>query len=275
MSIQKLYWPFILFATFTFITAVAGSTYILLYRHIFWETILLAIVLYIIYGLSITAGYHRLFSHRSYTATWIIRVLFLFFGAGNFLDSTLAWCKDHRRHHQCTDTIDDPYNIKRGFFYAHMGWLFFKKHHANSHIHNISDLKRDPLIRLQHHIYFPLALISGFGLPTFIAWLWGDALGGFIFAGVIRVIITQHATFMVNSVAHYFGSQSHSTKVSACDNWFLSLITFGEGFHNYHHAYPYDYRNGIRYFHWDPTKWLIKFLQYIGLASNLRIAAIG
>jgi len=268
---RRINWVNTIFLTITPLVAIVGTTLLCVFGMVHWQTWVLAGVLLILSGLSITGGYHRLFAHGSYQAPWPVRLCFALIGAATFEGSILEWCTDHRNHHRYTDTKKDPYDINRGFWYAHMGWLFVLDESARDYS-NVEDLMADPIIRLQHK-YFPLiAALIGFGLPTAIAALWGDPICGFIIAGALRITATQQFTFCINSVCHLFGGKTYSEQ-SARDNWLTALVTFGEGYHNFHHQFPIDYRNGIRSYDWDPTKWLIRGLSYIGLASNLKRVA--
>lgn len=262
-------WTNILFLTISPIVAFVGTWYLMTYQSVPMATWILAVVLGIGSGLGITAGYHRLFSHQSYTTAWPVRLGLLLLGAAAFENDALKWCSDHRVHHQHVDKEEDPYCIKKGFWHAHIGWIFYKEIPAPS-LDNVNDLKADPLLRWQHKHYVAIAIAVGFIMPTLIAALWGDPWGGFIIAGVLRTVLNQHFTFSINSFCHLAGSRPYSDLNTARDNWFFSLFTYGEGYHNYHHRFPSDYRNGIRAFHWDPTKWLIRGLAAIGLADNLR-----
>jgi stearoyl-CoA desaturase (delta-9 desaturase) len=190
------------------------------------------------------------------------------FGAGALQNSALKWSSDHRYHHRFVDKESDPYNINRGFFYAHMGWIFYKDPEERS-FDNIRDLLKDPLILWQDKYYLPIAILSGFVLPTYIGYLFGYAFGGFLFGGLFRSVFVHHGTFLINSMAHVLGSQPYSTKVTARDSWITALFSNGEGFHNFHHVFANDYRNGIAWYHWDPSKWLIWSLDKVGLSSNL------
>lgn len=272
---QEISWSILIFISLLYITAIAGTILLFFFSKIPIETWLLALVFYIFTGLSITAGYHRLFSHRSYQTKKIIEILFLFFGAAAFEQSALIWSETHRRHHCYIDTPDDPYNIHAGFLYAHFFWLFFKKNTINDYAEfaHAKDLLRNKLVMLQHKHYLPIAITAGLLLPALIATLWGDPLGGFIIAGALRIFLVQQATYCVNSVAHLWGKKTYNAERSPRDNHFVSLITFGEGYHSYHHEFPFDYRNGVRLHHWDPTKWLIKSLAWVKLATGLRQAS--
>ncbi|MCH9769680.1 MAG: fatty acid desaturase [Gammaproteobacteria bacterium] len=270
MSILKrINWTNTLFLTLVPIAGIVGTVFLCVFGLVHWPTWILMVGLIFLTGLSITAGYHRLFSHRSYKAAWPVRLLLLLFGAATFEGSVLEWTTDHRNHHRYTDTAQDPYDIKKGFWWAHMGWLFMLDESKRNYS-NVSDLMADPLIRWQHRFYLPIALLMGFGLPMAIAALWGDAWAGLIIAGALRISFVQQGTFCINSVCHVFGKRSYSEEQSASDHWLAALITYGEGYHNFHHQFPLDYRNGVRLYHYDPTKWLIYGLYRMGLARDLK-----
>jgi len=227
---------------------------------------------YITTGLSITLGYHRLFSHLSFKAKAPVKLTTLIFGACAFENSALDWSSDHRKHHKHVDHEDDPYDISKGFLWAHIGWLLFKLG-PEQPMDNVNDLKRDPLVMWQHKWCIPLALILGFGVPTLLGFLWNGAsgaLGGFLLAGVLRVFAVQHSTFFINSMCHTVGRQPYSSRCSARDSGIMALFTFGEGYHNYHHEFQHDYRNGVKHTNFDPTKWTIWTLEKLGLVSHLR-----
>jgi stearoyl-CoA desaturase (delta-9 desaturase) len=220
-------------------------------------------------GFAITAGYHRLLAHQSYESAWPVRLFYLVFGAAALQNSALKWCSDHRYHHRFVDKEGDPYNIQRGFFYAHMGWIFYRDPEGRS-FDNAKDLLADRLVQWQHRYYLPIAVVVGFGLPTLLGWLAGRPLAGLLVGGLFRVVFVHHGTFLINSAAHTVGHRPYSTKNSARDCWWMSFFTNGESFHNFHHAFGNDYRNGVRWFHWDPSKWLIFTMSKVGLASNLQ-----
>ncbi|MBP9864823.1 MAG: fatty acid desaturase [Candidatus Omnitrophica bacterium] len=219
-------------------------------------------------GLGITAGYHRLFAHATYKAHPLVKLWFLFFGAAAFEQSALMWSSQHRDHHRYVDTDKDPYSIKKGFFYAHMGWLVFWEHPM--HYENAKDLQKDFWVQHQHRHYLAWSVVSGIVAPVFIGALFGHALGAFLFAVCLRLTVVYHSTFCINSVCHVFGKSTYDANSTAKDHWLVALITYGEGYHNFHHHFPVDYRNGIRWFDWDPSKWLIRTLAFLGLAQGLK-----
>lgn len=224
-------------------------------------------------GMSITLGYHRLFSHLSFKAKWPVRLFTLVFGACAFENSALNWCSDHRRHHKHTDHDDDPYDISQGFLWAHIGWILFKRL-PQPPLDNVHDLRKDKLVMWQHRWDKMIALVVGLLLPAVLGYFFAGgatgALGGFLIAGVLRVFVVQQCTFFINSLCHTIGSQPYSTRCSARDSFIMSLFTFGEGYHNYHHEFQHDYRNGVKPWNFDPTKWAIWLLSKVGLASDLR-----
>jgi stearoyl-CoA desaturase (Delta-9 desaturase) len=265
---QKIDWPVALFLT---ITPVAVLILLPIYIYFFNFPVSIAVFAVIFAGLtnlSITAGYHRLFSHRSYEAPWLTKLIFLLIGASAYQGSALKWSSDHRRHHTHEDSEKDPYNIKRGFWYAHIGWLFLKEAVAQP-IH-APDLEKDPLIIWQDKYFIPLSIFMGFFFPMIVGYFLGSALGGLIVAGALRIIITQQSTFFVNSLSHTLGKRPYEEGITARDSLIVALLTHGEGYHNFHHKFQFDYRNGIRWYHWDPTKWTIQALSWVGLARKLK-----
>ena len=234
------------------------------------------VAMFIASGLSITLGYHRLFSHLSFKASWPVRLLTLIFGATAMENSALEWCSDHRRHHKHTDDDEDPYNIQRGFFFAHMGWIMMRPIGGESPLTNVNDLKRDPLVRFQHKWWAAIGILVGFGLPALIGYFVEGGIGaasGLLIGGVTRLVAVHHMTFFINSLCHTLGHQPYSDRCSAKDSWIMALFTFGEGYHNFHHEFQHDYRNGVKFWQFDPTKWTIHILEKIGMASKLRRVA--
>ncbi len=223
-------------------------------------------------GLSITLGYHRLFSHLSFKAKWPVKFATLVFGAAAFENSALRWCADHRRHHKHVDHDEDPYDISKGFFHAHMGWILFRVNVPSS-MDWVKDLQKDKMVMWQHRNYVSIALLVSFILPAALGYLWNGwvgALGGFLIAGVARVVFVHHMTFFINSLCHTIGRRPYSTTCTARDSAIMALFTFGEGYHNYHHEFQHDYRNGVKPWQFDPTKWSIWALSKLGMTSGLR-----
>ena len=222
-------------------------------------------------GVSITAGYHRLWSHRAYNAHWSVRLFLMVFGAMSLQNSILIWASQHRTHHRFVDDVErDPYSAKRGFWFSHMGWIMRNYKSGENDFSNARDLERDPMVMFQHRYYLPLVLATNIGLPLAIGWAVGDMLGVFLLAGLLRLVVNHHFTWFINSLAHMWGAQPYTDENTARDNGWLALVTYGEGYHNFHHIFQNDYRNGVRWYQFDPTKWIIAGLAYVGLASGLK-----
>lgn len=262
-----LYWPYVAFMLAAHALAATAVWYAATI-HFSWATVGLAALWYVFCGLSIAAGYHRLYSHATYRCHPALRVFYLLFGAASGQNSALKWASDHRRHHAHADREEDPININKGFWWAHLGWILHKDPPAD--LSNVRDLQTDPFARFQHRYYLPLGIAMGACLPMALGLMWNDPLGALLWAGFLRMVLLWQATFLINSLAHTVGTRPHGTTVTARDNLFMSLIAFGEGYHNYHHVFPSDYRAGTRWYHFDPTKWWIWLLARMGVAQQLK-----
>ncbi|MDQ6631740.1 MAG: fatty acid desaturase, partial [Verrucomicrobiota bacterium] len=242
-----------------------------------WFQVILFSLFFAATGLSITLGYHRLFSHLTFKARWPVRLFTLLFGAAAFEGSALIWTSDHRRHHKHVDQEDDPYDISQGFWHAHIGWILFKLKPEPPY-DNVNDLRQDPFVRWQDRHVFKIAVLVGFILPALIGWAWYQtwqgALGSLLLAGVMRVVCVQHMTFCINSLCHTIGTRPYSGKCSARDSGVMALFTFGEGYHNFHHEFQHDYRNGVKAWQFDPTKWAIWLLAKMKMVGQLRIVPL-
>lgn len=266
---RPIVWGNVAFLTLLPLATVVAVPWYVLTRGVTWVEIAACLGMWVVTGLSVTAGYHRLFTHRAYDAPAAVRAVFAVIGAAAYENSVISWAAAHRYHHRHVDTDDDPYNAQEGFWHSHMGWIMVEgpKHDDTA---NVPDLWKDPILRWQHR--HPVLIGTVFNLATTVVLglLTGRMLGMFVFALLLRLVLTQHFTFLINSAAHMWGSQPYSSAHSARDNWLLSFFTFGEGFHNYHHSFQADYRNGPRLYNWDPSKWLIWVLARLGLASHLK-----
>ena len=260
-SAKEINWPNTIFILSTTLVALVGVPWYLWVHGMDAMMIGLTLFFYIATGLSITLGYHRLFSHRAFQAKWPVKLGTLAFGAAAFENTALNWAAGHRAHHKHCDHEEDPYNAKEGFFHSHIGWILFEKCGVD---HNyVKDLQQDRLVAWQHRNYVLIGVLVGFVLPAVIGWFWNGtvgALGGFLLAGVGRLVMVHHFTFLINSLCHTLGSQPYSDKMTARDSAVTALLTFGEGYHNFHHTFQHDYRNGVKYWHFDPTKWMIMVL---------------
>ena len=218
--------------------------------------------------LAITMGYHRLYAHKTYRTHPAIEAFLTFFGTLSTQGSIFSWSHDHRIHHRHVDTDLDPYSAPKGFWHSHMLWMLKKRPDINPRV--IHDLWERPSLQFQHRHFGSLMVAT-----NVIAWaaLWaitGDPVGSFVIGTLLRMFLVHHCTWFINSLAHMWGSQPFSTEHTAVNNFILSVLTFGEGYHNYHHTFAGDYRNGIRWWQFDPAKIVIWTLSKIGLAHDLK-----
>ncbi len=264
--------PAILFSIVTLVALIGLPTFAYFYDYT-WVDWAMFGLLYAITGLGITVGYHRLIAHRSFDCPAWVKAGLLIAGGWALENTALKWASSHVRHHARCDQEEDPYNAQRGFWWSHCGWIFFSDPHADEKY--ASRLRRDPVVMWQHSYYVPIVL-SGLALPFVVGFLsngWIGGLGCFLLAGVGRTFFVLNSTFCINSICHLWGRQPHGGSDSSRDSWWVSLLTFGEGYHNYHHTYQSDYRNGPRWYNFDPSKWLIFSLSVLGLATSLRTSS--
>ena len=264
-------WTNTTFLLGTLLVAAVGTPLYIWRYGLGWPETLTFLSLWLAVGLSISAGYHRLFAHKTYQASRPVRLLFLIFGAAALENTVLKWAADHRVHHSHVDSERDPYNATRGFFWSHIGWIFFESTPPSQTV--VRDLAEDPLIRWQDRYYVTIGLTVALGIPLIVGLLSHRLLGCLLIGGVLRIVVSHHATFFINSLCHIVGRQPYSREHSARDSSVMAYLAFGEGYHNYHHSFPFDYRNGIRSWHFDPAKWMIWGLARVGLARDLRRAS--
>jgi stearoyl-CoA desaturase (Delta-9 desaturase) len=261
-----------------FLSVTPPLAVFLTYRYFATETfnpwmIFVFFFFYFATGMSITGGYHRLIAHKAYTAHPLVEALYLFFGAGAFQNSAKKWVIDHRIHHRYVDQELDPYTVKHGFWHAHFFWMFNKDSERETNLGKAyaRDLEKNKLIVFQDKYYLPIAILSCFVAPMLMGWAFGSWFGGLVLGGLLRMVVVHHFTFFINSLCHWWGYQPYTDGNTAKDNGVLAVFTYGEGYHNFHHIFHADYRNGIRWYHIDPTKWFIKTLAYLKLVRNLRV----
>ncbi|MFP4209398.1 MAG: fatty acid desaturase [Wenzhouxiangella sp.] len=232
---------------------------------------LAAAIIWIASGLSITVGYHRLWSHRAFRAAWPLRLALAFFGTFSLQNSILIWAARHRVHHRHVDDVErDPHSILSGFWHAHMGWMTRHWKTSEVNLDEVPDLQKDPIVMWQHKLYWPAVWVLNLGVPAALGWLTGDVLGMVLLAGAFRLAASQHFTFFINSLAHTWGRRNYSLDNTARDNGWIALMTWGEGYHNFHHAFQADYRNGTRWWQFDPSKWMIAVCAWLGMARDLK-----
>lgn len=234
-----------------------------------WRNVAVMIfVNWIVGSLGVGLGYHRLLTHRSFKAPKWLEYLLTIFGTMSVQDDAPRWVATHRIHHQFTETEKDPHSTLPGFFWAHMDWIIkgtAQDHDAATLKKYVPDLMKDKFhTTLAKYYYVPL-IISAFILFAIGGW-------SMVFWGVfVRVVVGWHSTWLVNSAAHFWGSRRYETTDDSTNNWFVALITFGEGWHNNHHAFPTSARHGLRWYELD-TNWIvIRLLGKVGWAKQIRI----
>ena len=272
----NLNYPMIIYMIFVHYTAYLG---ILASTNVLWQTLLLAFIFWPISGLGITAGAHRLWSHRSYNAHWSVRCMLMLFNSIANQGTIFHWARDHRVHHKHSETVADPHNATRGFFFAHIGWLLIKKDinviKASRKL-DFSDLQADGFVMFQKRLDPWFTLFMCYILPGYIAkYFWGESFWlAVLVAGALRYCCVLHFTWFVNSAAHLYGNRPYDPKLWPSENPFVSICAIGEGWHNWHHKYPYDYAasefGASRQF--NPTKIFIDFLAMIGLVTKRKRA---
>ncbi|CAH1396503.1 unnamed protein product [Nezara viridula] len=243
-----------------------------------WQTLLWIWLLHQLTTLGVTAGVHRLWSHRSYKARWPLQIfLMLCFTLGH-QKSIYKWVRDHRLHHKYTDTDGDPHNIRRGFFFAHIGWVLSKKLPytiKKGKMEDLSDLKANPIVMFQHKHYYKILLLVGWIMPSAVPmYAWNESfVNSFYVATVFRYIFGLHVAFLINSLAHTWGNRPYDRSICAVNNYYMVWLTLGEGWHNYHHVFPWDYRSvELAFTQINITTLFIDLMAKIGQASDRKVA---
>jgi len=269
----KLVWRNILLFAYLHGGALYGL-YCLLFSASIYTT-LFSILLYQLGGLGITAGAHRLWAHRSYKAKAPLRAFLVLCNTLAFQDAVVDWARDHRVHHKYSETDADPHNAKRGFFFSHVGWLLCRKHpdiKRFGKLIDLSDLYADPILKFQKDFYLVLMPIVCFVAPTWIPMhFWGETFVNAFSANLLRYTVTLNATWLVNSAAHMFGLKPYDRFINPAENLFVALFALGEGWHNYHHTFPWDYKTSeLGRYRVNTTCAFIDAMAKIGQAYDLK-----
>nr|XP_011452904.1 acyl-CoA desaturase isoform X1 [Crassostrea gigas]XP_034311676.1 acyl-CoA desaturase-like isoform X1 [Crassostrea gigas] len=230
---------------------------------------------YIFSALGITAGAHRLWAHKSYKARAPLRFLLALMNSAALQNDILDWSRDHRVHHKYSETDADPHNAKRGFFFAHVGWLLVKKHPdvmEKGKGLDFSDLYADKIIMFQRRFYRPLILLMCFVVPTVVPWyFWGESLwNAYFLSALLRYCLLLNATWSVNSFAHLWGRKPYDKRINPAENISVVLSAVGEGFHNFHHTFPSDYATSEYGWHLNITTVFINCMYYLGQAYDMK-----
>lgn len=243
----------------------------------------LLIGFYIFTGLGVTAGFHRLFTHKSFEAVRPVRWLYAVAGSMAIQGALIDWVATHRRHHAYSDEVGDPHSphldsatgvkgILRGLAHAHMGWLFAPDGTDNQVW--APDLLDEPgMVRI--HRAFPWLVLISFVAPAIlgglISWSIAGAISGFAWGALIRIFLLHHVTWSINSICHFYGTRPFESRDHARNNFVMALLAFGEGWHNAHHAFPASARHGLRWWEIDFAWITIRLMKLVGLVKSVKI----
>ncbi|XP_077544650.1 stearoyl-CoA desaturase 5-like [Haemaphysalis longicornis] len=240
-----------------------------------WQSHIFGNIYLIFSGISVTAGAHRLWCHRSYKAKLPLRIFLMLFNCVAAQNDLYEWVRDHRVHHKYSETDADPHNVNRGFFFAHVGWLMCKKHpdvtEKGKHI-DCSDVMDDPVVRFQKKYYMRLVMFFSFFLPTVLpALLWGESYwNAFCTVTMLRLILSLNFTWSVNSFAHLWGTKPFDKNISPTETPWVSFVAVGEGFHNFHHTFPWDYSTSELGWRFNMSTMFIDIMAMLGQAYDLK-----
>lgn len=216
-------------------------------------------------GLGITLGFHRLITHRSFQTPKWLEYFFAFCGTLACQGGIIDWVGLHRQHHQFSDQPLDPHDSNRGFWWSHIGWMCFKSPDPEGIRRYTRDLNDDPVYQFLDSYFIPIQVVLG--IVLFLLGGWPLVVWGVFF----RLVLVFHCTWLVNSATHMFGYKSHESGDRSTNCWWVALLTYGEGWHNNHHAYQYSARHGLAWWEVDMTWMTIQLLQFLGLASKVRL----
>ena len=247
-----------------------------------WPDLVVLAITYALTGLGITVGYHRLFTHRSFATSPPMRALLAVLGSAAIEGPVIEWVSNHRKHHRFSDQPGDPHSphlgaaegwrgVLGGLFHAHVGWII-RGDDLASRERYAKDLLADPVVRFIDRT-FPVWVLAGlafpFGLGVALTGSLAGGLTGLLWGGAVRIFCLHHATFSINSLCHFFGRRRFATDDESRNLLWLALPTFGEAWHNNHHAFPTSARHGLRWWQLDPSAWVIAGLERLGLVWNV------
>lgn len=240
-----------------------------------WSGFVLFLVMIVLTAsLGVTMGFHRLLTHQSFTTPKFIKYILTYFGCLALQGGPIQWVGTHRFHHKEVDKAEDPHSPLQGFLWAHMLWNFYK-HPKLTTMNQLKryalDLYRDPVLRFFEKSFFMLYL--GSAIIVFVIGLlvggWKLGLSLVVWGFALRTVYVWHTTWLVNSATHLWGYKTYKTADNSRNNWWVALLTFGEGWHNNHHAYPTSAKTGYSWYEIDMTYWFIWFLAKMGLAKKV------
>jgi stearoyl-CoA desaturase (delta-9 desaturase) len=239
--------------------------------------------MYCVCAFGITVGFHRYFTHRSFDAATPVKATLAILGCMTMQGPLTQWVTDHRKHHALSDREGDPHSphaghddgvlgTLKGFVHAHIGWMFTNLGMEQGRLYG-KDLYEDRLIRTIDRMYL-LWVVATLGIPFAIGYAiagWAGGIEGLIWGGLVRIFCYQHATFAVNSICHMYGRRDYEARDESRNNWLIAMLVFGEGWHNNHHAFPASARHGLHRFQLDISWWIIRGLEKLGLAWNVKL----
>jgi stearoyl-CoA desaturase (Delta-9 desaturase) len=247
-----------------------------------WSDIAVFLICYVLTGFGVTIGFHRHLTHRAFKAKRWVRGTLAILGSAAIEGPVISWVADHRKHHAFADVEGDPHSphvdhgvglrgALRGLWHAHVGWLFIHTHRGNKERY-APDLMKDPLIRWIDRT-FVLWVIVGLAVPFLLGGLigrsWEAALTGLLWGGAVRMLVVHHVTYSINSLCHFFGRQAYDTGDESRNLAWLAPFTFGEAWHNNHHAFPTSYEHGMRRWQLDPSRYVILGMEKLGLVWDV------
>jgi stearoyl-CoA desaturase (delta-9 desaturase) len=247
-----------------------------------WSDVVIFVVAYLLTGLGVTVGFHRLFTHRSFKTRKPVKAALAILGSAAIEGPVTAWVADHRKHHDFSDQLGDPHSPHvehghgfrgelHGFFHAHMGWLFIHTHRGAKERY-ARDLRADPMMMTIDRLFLVWAL-GGLGVCFLAGWALGGSvhagLTGLLWGGGVRMLVVHHVTYSINSICHFTGRRAFKTGDESRNVWWLAPFTFGESWHNNHHAFPTSARHGMKRWQFDPSAYVIWTLEKLGLAWDV------
>jgi stearoyl-CoA desaturase (delta-9 desaturase) len=247
-----------------------------------WSDVVIFVVAYLLTGLGVTVGFHRLFTHRSFKTTKPVTAALAILGSAAIEGPVTAWVADHRKHHDFSDQLGDPHSPHvehghgfrgelRGLFHAHVGWLFIHTHRGAKDRY-ARDLRADPMMMTIDRLFLVWAL-GGLGVCFLAGWALGGSvhagLTGLLWGGGVRMLVVHHVTYSINSICHFTGRRAFKTPDESRNVWWLAPFTFGESWHNNHHAFPTSASHGMRHWQFDPSAYVIWTLEKLGLAWDV------
>ncbi|CAG9865354.1 unnamed protein product [Phyllotreta striolata] len=276
-SFQKIVWRNVLIFVVLHSLALYGI-WLSLSGQVTWKTLLFSLVYLSGASTGVTGGAHRLWSHKTYKAKLPFRIWLMLWQTAALQNDIHEWSRDHRAHHKFTDTDADPHNSNRGFFFCHIGWLMMRKHQdviAKGKAIDMSDIEADPVVMWQRKYYVPLVVVLTFLLPTYIpVYFWNENLRTSFYVCIARYVLQLNGTWCVNSAAHLWGGRPYDGSINPRENVFVSTIGYGEGWHNYHHTFPWDYKAAeLGNYRLNFTTALLNFMRYAGQVYDLKTAS--